>query len=143
MIRPDGQNQRRMSSLKLNPDASLAKVVLHGHCYQKAQPPAADGFATGVGATVEMLTSAGYKVEVVDSGCCGMAGAFGYEVEHFATSMQVGELVLLPALRARRLADENAILAASGVSCQAQIEDGTGDTPLHPITLVYNRLSGA
>jgi Fe-S oxidoreductase len=115
--------------------------VLHGHCYQKAQPPAADGYATGVGATVMMLTAAGYAVEVIDSGCCGMAGAFGYENEHYDTSLKVGELVLLPALRAAREKDENVLLAASGVSCQAQIEDGLGEPPQHPISLVYKCLA--
>ena len=85
LVRPGEDGQPRLSRLRLSPDASPAKVLLHGHCYQKAQPPAADGFATGVGATLAMLKASGYQVEVVDSGCCGMAGAFGYESEHYET----------------------------------------------------------
>ncbi|MEJ2711472.1 MAG: hypothetical protein P8074_27945, partial [Anaerolineales bacterium] len=105
------------------------KVLLHGHCYQKAQPPAADGYATGVPATRLMLEGAGYEVALIDAGCCGMAGAFGYEAEHFEVSMKVGELQLLPAVRQ---AGPETIIAASGVSCQSQIEDGAGRHARHP-----------
>ncbi|MBN1669025.1 MAG: hypothetical protein JW862_18170, partial [Anaerolineales bacterium] len=108
-------------------------VLLHGHCYQKARPPAADGMPVGVAATVAMLAQAGYPVEVVDAGCCGMAGAFGYEVEHYSLSLQVGEQRLFPAVRA---ASPQVIVAAAGVSCQAQIEDGTQRQAVHPITLI-------
>jgi Fe-S oxidoreductase len=111
----------------------VQNVLLHGHCYQKAQPPAADGFPTGVSATVAMLEAAGYQVQVIDSGCCGMAGAFGYEAEHYALSMQIGELSLLPAVRA---APDEIIIAASGISCQSQIEDGTTRAAKHPVTLI-------
>jgi Fe-S oxidoreductase len=84
-----------------------------------------------------MLELCGYEVDVVDSGCCGMAGAFGYESEHYNLSMQVGELALFPALRnAIKEGETDSIFAAAGVSCQAQIEDGTGIAPLHPIQLV-------
>ena len=141
LIRPEGLSPPRIRSLPLNSGNEPAKVALHGHCYQKAQPPAADGFATGVAATVEMLKAVGYAVEVVDSGCCGMAGAFGYESEHFAVSQQVGELALLPALRLAQLKDASVLLAAFGVSCQAQIEEGVGSAPHHPISLVYQRLA--
>jgi FAD/FMN-containing dehydrogenase/Fe-S oxidoreductase len=119
-------------------EAREAKVLLHGHCYQKAQPPAADGYATGVPATRRMLESAGYRVEVIDSGCCGMAGAFGYEAEHFDVSMDVGELKLLPAVRQ---AASGTLVAASGVSCQSQIEDGAGRSASHPIELVAAKLT--
>ena len=117
-----------------------ATVWLHGHCYQKAQPPAADGKPVGVAATVALLESAGYAVKVIDDGCCGMAGAFGYEVEHYDFSLKVSELALLPALRAARQANPDILIAAAGVSCQAQIEDGmlnhaTNVTPFHPIVL--------
>jgi Fe-S oxidoreductase len=109
------------------------KVLLHGHCYQKAQPPSEDGYPTGLHATISMLKQAGYQVEVIESSCCGMAGAFGYETEHYDLSIQVGELNLLPTIRK---ADKNTQIAASGVSCQAQIQDGTGRNPVHPITLI-------
>jgi Fe-S oxidoreductase len=78
-----------------------------------------------------------YQVKVIDSGCCGMAGAFGYETEHYDLSMQVGEMALFPALRAAlKESDAEPIFVATGVSCRSQIEDGTGRIPLHPIQLV-------
>ncbi|MFH1636188.1 MAG: FAD-binding and (Fe-S)-binding domain-containing protein [Chloroflexota bacterium] len=116
----------------------LSPVLLHGHCYQKARPRADDCQPVGVEATVKLLKIAGYDVEVIDAGCCGMAGAFGYEKEHYEVSMQVGELKLLPAVRN---APDGIIIAASGVSCQAQIEDGTERSAVHPIALVANSLN--
>ena len=113
--------------------AKRGKVLLHGHCYQKATSPAADGFPTGVAATVAMLEAAGYEVQTIEAGCCGMAGAFGYEREHYDLSLQIGELGVLPAARA---ASPETILAASGVSCQAQIEDGARRHPVHPALLI-------
>jgi Fe-S oxidoreductase len=107
--------------------------LLHGHCYQKAQPPAPDGYPSGVSATLAMLKAVGYEVELIDSGCCGMAGAFGYETEHYDLSMQVGELGLFPAIRAT---GGETIIAAAGVSCQAQIQDGTQREAVQPIRLV-------
>ena len=117
---------------------SRPKVLLHGHCYQKARPPAADGLPIGVDATVIMLEKFGYQVEVIDAGCCGMAGSFGYEEEHFDTSIQVAEMALFPAVRQ---ADEGVLIAASGVSCQSQIEDGTTRSVLHPVRLAAARSS--
>jgi Fe-S oxidoreductase len=107
-------------------------VLLHGHCYQKAQPPAIDGFPIGVVATVTMLENVGYYVKSIDDGCCGMAGAFGYEAEHYSVSMQVGELALIPGINSSSIP----IVAASGISCKSQIEDGTGRCALHPISLL-------
>lgn len=115
-----------------------ATVLLHGHCYQKAQPPADDGLPVGVQATVTMLEKAGYEVEVIDSGCCGMAGAFGYEAEHYELSMRVGELKLFPAVRS---VDETALIAAAGVSCQMQIADGSHRQAIHPIQLLARSLA--
>ncbi|MGE5123582.1 MAG: FAD-binding and (Fe-S)-binding domain-containing protein, partial [Acidobacteriaceae bacterium] len=110
-------------------------VLVHGHCYQKGQPPAKDGFPTGVKATMAMLESMGYQVNLVDDGCCGMAGAFGYETEHYDLSMCVGELSLLPMVRGT----DQATVAAAGISCRSQIEDGTGRQVVHPISLVARR----
>lgn len=109
------------------------KVLLHGHCYQKAQPPAEDGYPTGVPATVAMLQALGYQVEVVDSGCCGMAGAFGYETEHYDLSVKVGELSLFPAVRK---SDPEVVVAAAGTSCRSQIKDGTAREAVHPVCLI-------
>jgi Fe-S oxidoreductase len=113
------------------------KVLVHGHCYQKAQLPREDGYPSGVQATRELLERAGYQVEVIDSGCCGMAGAFGYEANHYEISMSIGRLSLFPAVNS---ADPDTILAASGFSCLTQIKDGTGRKAVHPITLISRRL---
>jgi len=75
------------------------KVMFHPHCHQRAEGPSPDGFPNGVNATVQLLRSCGYEVELMDTGCCGMAGTFGYEEEHYELSMKVGELKLFPKLR--------------------------------------------
>src|SRR5690606_18044472 len=106
------------------------KVKLHGHCYQKA-------FHL-VGYTEKLLSfPQNYSVEVIPSGCCGMAGSFGYEEEHYEVSMKVGELVLLPAVRAT---DEQTLIAAAGTSCRHQIKDGTGRKSYHPVEILYEAL---
>jgi FAD/FMN-containing dehydrogenase/Fe-S oxidoreductase len=146
LIRPDGEPDEpgqkfisRMATIQgLGKPAASGKVLLHGHCYQKAQPPAADGHPSGVNATLAMLKAAGYQVSLIDSSCCGMAGAFGYEAEHYEFSKTVAEMKLLPVVRA---ASSDTIVAACGISCQAQIEDGTGRPALHPIILVDRLLN--
>ena len=84
-----------------------------------------------------MLESLGYHVTPIQAGCCGMAGAFGYEKEHYALSMQIGEVSLFPAIR-KEIAEHNykVIVAASGASCRPHIEDGTGLNVVHPIELI-------
>ncbi len=134
LIRQWGIGDHRLSSLNLDKDTNNTRtnVLVHGHCYQKAQPPAKDGYPIGVAATVAMLENVGYSAAVIDDGCCGMAGAFGYESEHYNVSMQVGELALLPTVRS----GDDQLIAASGISCQSQIMDGTGRQAYHPISLV-------
>ena len=78
-----------------------------------------------------------YKVQLIPSGCCGMAGSFGYEKEHFELSMQIGELVLFPAVRS---APADTIIAAPGTSCRHQIKDGTGRVAQHPAEALYDAL---
>ena len=78
-----------------------------------------------------------YTVETIPSGCCGMAGSFGYEKEHYDLSMKIGEMVLFP--RVRQQTDED-IIAAPGTSCRHQIKDGTGRKALHPVEVLYNAL---
>jgi Fe-S oxidoreductase len=85
-----------------------------------------------------MLRATGLQVEEIDSGCCGMAGSFGYEAEHYSLSMDIGELKLFPAVRQ---ADAGVQLAAPGVSCRAQIKDGTGATAVHPVVLLASALN--
>ncbi len=109
------------------------QVLLHGHCYQKARLYSSDGCPVGLEANVALLKACGYQVSVVDSGCCGMAGAFGYEKEHYSLSLQVGELGLFPAVRAT---GPETLIAASGVSCRSQIVDNIQKMVYHPIELV-------
>ena len=108
-----------------------AKLIkLHGHCQQKA--------IASVAPTQSILSfPENYKVEVIPSGCCGMAGSFGYEKEHYDLSMQIGELVLLPAVR-NQLSDT--IIAAPGTSCRHQIKDGAQKIALHPVEILFEAL---
>jgi len=129
----DTLNKNHLSEFE-NPKS---KIHLHGHCYQKAQPPAADGFPVGQNASAELLRTMGYEVEIIPSGCCGMAGAFGYEAEHYELSMQVGELTLFPALREVR--QHGNTVSAVDTSCRVQIADGTGAQAHHPLVLVAER----
>ncbi|HUF38721.1 MAG TPA: FAD-linked oxidase C-terminal domain-containing protein [Anaerolineales bacterium] len=103
------------------------EVLLHGHCHQKA--------LFGTAATRRMLALTGARVAEVDSGCCGMAGSFGYEAEHYEISQKMGERRLFPAVRAH-----TGDTAAPGVSCRAQIEHGTGVSAFHPVEILYQRL---
>jgi Fe-S oxidoreductase len=106
------------------------EIKLHGHCQQKA--------LSSVAPSVKALSlPENYSVEVIPSGCCGMAGSFGYEKEHYDLSMKVGELVLLPAVRDCK---PDTIIAAPGTSCRHQIKDGTGRKALHPVEVLYNAL---
>lgn len=110
--------------------SSTQKIKLHGHCQQKA--------LSGTAATAIMLSiPENYAVETIPSGCCGMAGSFGYEKEHYDISMQIGELVLFPAVRN---ADAATIIAAPGTSCRHQIKDGTGAKAKHPVEILYEAL---
>jgi len=107
------------------------QVLLHGHCQQKA--------LSSVAGSVKVLgLPKNYSVQVVPSGCCGMAGSFGYEAEHYGISQQIGELVLLPAVRRQ---DEGTIIAAPGTSCRHQIKDGTGRVAKHPVEVLYEALA--
>jgi Fe-S oxidoreductase len=101
---------------------AAGKAVLHGHCHQKA-------FNT-VGAAVTALKLVpDLAVETFESTCCGMAGAFGYEAEHYDMSLRIGELGVLPMMRA---APAEALLVAAGTSCRQQIANGAGREALHP-----------
>jgi len=102
------------------------EVNIHGHCHQKS--------LEGTDATQKMLSLPNnYKVTVLETGCCGMAGSFGYEEEHYKLSMQVGENSVFPAVR--RLGNQEVIVAA-GTSCRHQILDGTKRTALHPASVL-------
>ena len=105
-------------------------IQLHGHCQQKA--------LSSVAPSVRLLSlPENYSVEVIPSGCCGMAGSFGYEKEHYELSMKIGELVLLPAVRNQ---SPEVIVAAPGTSCRHQIKDGAGRKALHTVEVLYEAL---
>ena len=109
------------------------EIWLHGHCHQKA--------LVGMEKTVQAFKLlAGAKVHVIPSGCCGMAGSFGYEKEHYQTSLAIGEMVLFPTIR-KVIENTNdtipTIVSAPGTSCRQQILDGTGVHAVHPIEILY------
>jgi Fe-S oxidoreductase len=114
--------------LRMDPASPMAgrRFLFHGHCHQKA--------LTGTSASVQLLSSIpGSEVVEVDAGCCGMAGSFGFEAEHYQLSMEIGGMRLFPAITAE---DAATVVAATGVSCRQQIEHGTGRRALHPVELV-------
>jgi FAD/FMN-containing dehydrogenase/Fe-S oxidoreductase len=136
MIEKGNRGLRIGVSSIIKPAANLPKILLHGHCYQKGLPPSDDGYPNGIAATIRLLEIAGYQVSLVDAGCCGMAGAFGYEDDHYDLSIEIGESALFPAIREAIRLDKSVIVAASGVSCQSQIRDGTQVDVVHPIMLI-------
>ena len=128
---------REVAAGRVSPDAFKemhGEIYLHGHCHQKS--------LIGVGKCADMLRLIpGAKVNVIPSGCCGMAGSFGYEKEHYETSLAIGEMVLFPTVRkAVSETKGEVIIAAPGTSCRQQILDGTGVKALHPIEIMYNFL---
>ena len=116
---------------RLEPQLSSlgGQVLLHGHCHQKA--------LVGTDHTIAALQMAGLQIEEVDSGCCGMAGSFGYEAEHYDISIQMAERRLLPAVEA---AAADTIVVAPGVSCRAQILHGAERQALHPAQVLAQSL---
>ncbi len=105
-------------------------IKLHGHCQQKA--------VASTDATKYILSfPKNYTVEEIPSGCCGMAGSFGYEKEHYDLSMKIGETVLFPAIRNT---SEEVMIAAPGTSCRHQIKDGTNRDALHPVEILYDAM---
>ena len=109
-------------------------ILLHGHCHQRA--------LIGIQPTVKMLSlPAEHKVTVIDSSCCGMAGAFGYEKKHYELSMNIGELRLFEAVREKP--PESFTLSAAGFSCRHQLEHGTGVQPKHPIEVLRDAIMQA
>lgn len=106
------------------------EIKIHNHCHQKA--------LSNQKVTFDILNlPKNYKPTIINSGCCGMAGSFGYEKEHYEVSMQIGELRLFPAVRK---SSKEILIAANGTSCRHQIKDGTEREALHPITILRNAL---
>ncbi|WP_053405709.1 FAD-binding and (Fe-S)-binding domain-containing protein [Persicobacter sp. CCB-QB2] len=124
---------REMEAGKINKDLftkEVKKIKLHGHCQQKA-------VSSLVPSKRILSFPAGYTVEAIPSGCCGMAGSFGYEKEHYELSMKIGELVLFPTVRQQ---PEEVLIAATGTSCRHQIKDGTNRIAKHPVEILYEAL---
>lgn len=110
-----------------------SEILLHAHCQQKA--------ISSSSFTIEMLSiPENYRVREIPSGCCGMAGSFGYEKEHYDLAVSIGEMVLFPEVRA---AAEDVIITAPGTSCRHHIKDGTGRKALHPAEVLLKALKGS
>lgn len=122
-----------MKAGRIHPEqftGTTKQIKLHGHCYQKA-------FHL-VTVTEQVLSfPTNFSVETIPSGCCGMAGSFGYEAEHYDVSMKVAELVLLPTIRKT---SSDTLIAAAGTSCRHQIKDGVGRKSYHPVEILYDAL---
>ncbi|MHC1707201.1 MAG: FAD-binding and (Fe-S)-binding domain-containing protein [Bacteroidales bacterium] len=110
--------------------AKTVKMRLHGHCQQKS-------VASNLTVKIMLQIPVNYSVDELKTGCCGMAGSFGYETEHYELSQKVGELVLFPEVRKT---PENVIIVAAGTSCRHQIKDGTGRKALHPVEVLFQAL---
>jgi Fe-S oxidoreductase len=121
---------REVSAGRINSDSFTKEplsVKLHGHCHQKS--------LASVDLSRDMLSlPENYKVDVMPTGCCGMAGSFGYEKEHYDVSMKIGEQVLFPIVRS---ASDGVVISAPGTSCRQQIKSGTGKIAMHPVELLY------
>ena len=106
------------------------KIMFHGHCHQKS--------LVGTDSSLQVLgLPPGYQVELIDSGCCGMAGSFGFEKEHYEISMKIGEQALFPAINAK---DPEWEVAVMGVSCRQQVEHGTGRRARHLVEVLRDAL---
>jgi FAD/FMN-containing dehydrogenase/Fe-S oxidoreductase len=124
--------EQQLGRLHLELKPLVAKrALLHGHCHQKAF-----GAMTATQQALRLIP--GLTVETIDSGCCGMAGAFGFEAKHYDVSMKMGELGVLPAVRA---AAADTLIVADGTSCRQQIRDGAGREALHVARVLYSALS--
>ena len=122
----EGDAERLSFGLKHNG----RKLLLHGHCHQKA--------LVGTAPTVAVLKRAGYEVSEVDSGCCGMAGSFGFEKEHYELSLKIGGRRLSPAVKA---AGADVEIVAPGISCRQQIEHLAGRKAKHPAEILWEGLA--
>jgi FAD/FMN-containing dehydrogenase/Fe-S oxidoreductase len=115
---------------KDNFKSDARSIKVHGHCQQKS--------IASISTVIKMLSlPENYSAEEIRSGCCGMAGSFGYEKEHYDLSMKVGELVLFPAVKKLNTTE---MISSSGTSCRQQIKDGTGANALHPVEILFDAL---
>jgi FAD/FMN-containing dehydrogenase/Fe-S oxidoreductase len=125
------QQEIKLGNIKSSQFTDDSKnIKFHGHCHQKALCNQSSSFDI-------LKLPENYKVTIIPSGCCGMAGSFGYEKEHYEVSMQIGEQTLFPAIRS---ALNDVIISANGTSCRHQIKDGTQREALHPVTILRSAL---
>jgi Fe-S oxidoreductase len=124
LTQPAADGARPVDRLRFR--APQTPWLLHGHCHAKS--------LVGTAPTLALLRATGAEVSEIASGCCGMAGSFGYEAEHYELSMQIGGLKLFPAVKSGVQA--GAQITAHGVSCRAQIQEGTGVEARHPIEML-------
>ncbi len=125
---------KELDAKRINPSAFTTEkklLKLHGHCQQKS-------ISSLVFAKKALSLPINYEVQLIPSGCCGMAGSFGYEKEHYDLSMQIGELVLFPTIRAQA---EEVEIVASGTSCRHQIHDGTHRRAKHTAEILFEALA--
>lgn len=125
---------REIDAGRIRPDQFTTEtrlVKLHSHCQQKA-------VSSQVPGKKSLSLPKNYSVQLIPSGCCGMAGSFGYEAEHYEVSMNIGELVLFPTVRQQ---PDEVIIAAPGTSCRHQIKDGTARKAKHPAEILFDALA--
>jgi Fe-S oxidoreductase len=121
--------QTSTGALSLPLTRQAATCVFHGHCHQRA--------LCGVAGSANALKLVpGIQVKTLDAGCCGMAGAFGFETQHYDLSVQIANLELVPAIKA----EPESIVVATGTSCRHQIRDLTGRAALHPLQVLQSSL---
>jgi Fe-S oxidoreductase len=123
------QRQMNAGTVSFPSSNGKRKALLHGHCHQKA--------LVGTAPTTAVLKSAGFEVSEVDSGCCGMAGSFGFEKEHYDLSLKIGNRRLAPAVKA---AASDVEIVAPGISCRQQIEHLTGRKAKHPAEVLWESI---
>jgi Fe-S oxidoreductase len=124
MLQDKGELELKFSQLS-------KQVLFHGHCHQKS--------LVGTDSSLKSLRlPPNYQVELINAGCCGMAGSFGFEKEHYEVSMQIGEQALFPAVNAKGPEWEVAVM---GVSCRQQVEQGTGRQARHLVEVLRDALA--
>lgn len=125
------------------------KIKFHPHCHQRAEGPSADGIASGAKASVELLSACGYEVELSYAGCCGMAGTFGFEAEHYEISMKIFEIFASRETESKEwnvdrgkssIENRQSQIVSTGAACRMQIQHGLGINARHPIEWVRDSL---
>ncbi|HEY6865275.1 MAG TPA: FAD-binding oxidoreductase, partial [Burkholderiales bacterium] len=120
-----------LEAIGWTPPKVAGSALVHGHCHQKS--------VLGMGAETALLRRTGLALALPDTGCCGMAGAFGYDERHYAVSQKIGELAVYPAVRA---APAESRIVANGFACREQIRQGTGRAAMHSAELLAAAVRG-